>query len=138
MVLTYLTLFIIGHFTRLQTDALTDWPDTASWEAGIPAPVPCQAVRCKSVFLHNEDRAYVSGFVLFRRGVQETDQVIIGQIFEIIARADTGAIVGVLIGEATIQEMVLPYRFRSIRPPLNPTCFLQLQVRLPFLFEMFA
>lgn len=116
-----------GQFTRLKASLLTQWLDTLSASAGVSEPtLDCCVVHCKSVFLRNEDRAYLDAFVMFLEPT--TGKILVGQIREILAQANTGQILGILVSECKIGGAVEPYRFPSLRPSSYPSHYLQIEV----------
>lgn len=104
---------------------MTEWAETLSANFQPPPLSGCRVVPCKSVILENGDRAYITGFILYDVG---DDILRLGEIFEILALADTGTICGILVGEASVGEAILPYNFPSVKPLRNPSCYLQLKV----------
>lgn len=120
-------LQVAGHFTRLPADALTNWTDTLSASSEVPPPLTgCRVVRCKSSILANSDQAYCKCFILYDTG---DDTLRLGEAFEILALADTGAICGILVGKAFVGKApVPPYNYPSVKPLHRPSCYLQFEV----------
>ena len=106
---------------------MTDWTDTLSASSDIPPPLAgCRVIRCKSLILSNGDRAYCTGFILYDTG---DDVLRLGEVFEILALAETGAICGILVGEAFVGEAPMPpYNYPSVKPLHRPSCYLQFEV----------
>ena len=77
--------------------------------------ISSQFRRCSTLWLkESDDRITVNGYALYHKAGQRGTAV--GRILEILVNHDEKRVIGVLVHEYTISEVVRPYRFPSLVP----------------------
>lgn len=84
-----------------------------------------QVITCASLVLANGDHIGVHHYTLYR---QAEDRVAIGRVEEILAELGTCRVIGILITQCDIGELVLPYRLPSCTLATGSMRFLVFEV----------
>lgn len=106
-----------GLFTVDAKHPDMDWPET---ETGHFYPQPhsltaASVIRqCSASVLHDGYVLRVGAFVLFSQG--NISKPSVGRVTEILADVHARRLIGVLIQEHRVGEVVLPYRFPALSP----------------------
>ena len=92
----------------------------------LPINVTC----CQSLFLANEDRASLRGYVVYVLDNGRTMNI--GRVEEILANTDTGVVLGLLVSKCIIGPAVLPYRMPSCQVAEDEKQFVTFEVSTHF------
>ncbi len=97
---------------------MTNAQSTLSASSCVQVQLPPDVLHCKSVILHNEDRASVGTYVLFQDVREDGDRTAeqrIGCVDEILVDPSSKRLFSVLLMRCSIGESVLPYKMPSCR-----------------------
>ncbi|KAI0716145.1 hypothetical protein C8T65DRAFT_572363 [Cerioporus squamosus] len=125
----------LGEYTpmKLADGARCSAAETCTAAAGMTTTLTPTVTRCTLVHLPNGDRASLGGHVVYTQpataGNSRSEAVHVGRVEEILADADHGGFLGVLVSPCTIGSIVLPYRMPACSVHPDRPVFLTLKVR---------